>query len=535
MSSKIGSNVVIGKGTWLDKVALKIIEREKSLGRSLSKIRVESGLGASGIPHVGSLSDAVRAYGVKMALENLGYNSEFIAFSDDMDGLRRVPEGMPEWLNEYLAKPVCMIPDPFNCHQSYSAHMSGMLLESLDRLNIKYHFKSGAESYKSGILNDSILKILENAQTIGRKITEMVGQKKFEKILPYFPICENCGRIYLAEAYQYIKEERKVLYRCIGSRIGKRWIDGCGYEGEVDVTKGKGKLSWKVEFAARWLALDIRFEAYGKDIADSVKVNDWVIDEILKYPHPFHIRYELFLDKSGRKISKSLGNVFTPQAWLRYGTPQSLMLLMFKRIAGTRNLSIEDILNYMDEYDNLEDIYFGKVKVDNPAVLRKLKGLYEYVNLLKPPSKPQIHISQRLLIQLASFAPPENRVNYIIQKLIKYNMIKQATDELNERINLAINWVEDFKVIEPVKLTLSQKEVNAIRELIEFLLKETNPEKIQSEIFQIARRNNIEPPEFFKILYKAILGSDKGPRLGPYIVDMGIPRVLKLLKKQIEE
>ncbi|MCX8191958.1 MAG: lysine--tRNA ligase [Nitrososphaerales archaeon] len=525
--------MVIGRGTWLDKVAFKIVEREKSLGRSLSNIRVESGLGASGIHHVGSLSDAVRAYGVKMALENLGYRSELIAFSDDMDGLRKVPSGMPEWLNEYLARPVCTIPDPFGCHRSYGAHMSSMLLDSLDRLNIKYNFQSGAEAYKSGILNKSILLILENSQTIGKKIAEMVGQRKFEEVLPYFPICENCGRIYLAEAYQYIKEEQKVLYRCCGARIGNRWVDGCGYEGEVDVTKGKGKLSWKVEFAARWSALDIRFEAYGKDIADSVRVNDWVADEILNYPHPFHIRYELFLDKSGRKISKSLGNVFTPQTWLRYGTPQSLMLLMFKRIAGTRNLAVEDILNYMDEYDALEDVYFGRLKIDNPAKLRQLKGLYEYVNHLNPPSKPQIHVPQRLLIQLASFAPPENRVEYVIQRLVKYGIIKQATNELNERIKLAINWVEDFKSIEPIKLTLSEKEANSIKELIEFLSKETNPEKIQSEIFQIARRNGIDPPEFFKLLYKAILGSDRGPRLGPYIVDIGIPRVLELLKRQI--
>ncbi|MFN3621770.1 MAG: lysine--tRNA ligase, partial [Nitrososphaerales archaeon] len=347
---------IIGRGTWLDKVAANIIEREKQLGRSLTLLRVESGLGASGIPHVGSLSDAVRAYGVKLALEDLGYRSELIAYSDDFDGLRKVPAGMPNWLEREIGKPVSTILDPFGCHSSYGAHMSSMLLDALDRLSIGYRFQSGAEAYQSGLLNNQIQSILDNAQRIGQFIAEEIGQKKFEHILPYYPLCERCGRLYVAEAYLYHRERHTVAYRCSGAEIGGKFIEGCGYEGEIDVLAGKGKLSWKGEMAARWAALDIRFEAYGKDIADSVKVNDWVSDVILNYHHPYHIRYELFLDKSGRKISKSVGNVFTPQTWLRYGTPQSLLLLMFKRVVGTRNLSVEDVPNYMDEYDMLEDV-----------------------------------------------------------------------------------------------------------------------------------------------------------------------------------
>lgn len=524
---------IIGRGTWLDKVASKIIEREKKLGRPLDNIRVESGLGASGIPHVGSLGDAVRAYGVKLALENLGYRSELIAFSDDMDGLRKVPQGIPMWMEEYIAKPVSMIPDPFSCHQSYGQHMSSMLCEALDRLGIKYTFKSGSEAYRSGVLNNAITTILENAQLIGERIAEMLGQKKYEEVLPYFPICEGCGRIYVAEAYQYIPSEKKALYRCRGVRVGERWVEGCGYEGEVDVTRGLGKLSWKAEFAARWAALDIRFEAYGKDIADSVKVNDWVSDEILHHPHPYHVRYELFLDKSGRKISKSLGNVFTPQAWLRYGTPQSLLLLMYKRIAGTRNLSIEDIPKYVDEYDMLEDIYFGKVKVENEAKLRMLRGLYEYIHHLKPPSRPSTHIPYRLLTQLASIAPPEDKAGYILRKLMRYGIVREATPDIEERIKLAINWAEDFKTIEQAKPTLTPNEEKAIRELITFIKTSRSPEEIQSEIFQAARRNGIKPPEFFKTLYKILIGSDRGPRLGPYIVDIGIEKAVEQLQQSI--
>ncbi len=524
---------IVGRGTWLDKVAKRIVEREQKLGRSLQMLNVESGLGASGIPHVGSIGDAVRAYGVKLALQDMGYKSKLIAYSDDLDGLRKIPEGLPDWLTKYMAKPVSTIPDPFDCHKSYGAHMSSMLLDGLDKLGIDYTFQSGAEAYKSGLLNKQIDLILQNAEKIGKKIAEMLGQTKFEKVLPYYPMCANCGRIYVAQAYQYIPEERKVLYKCIGAEIRKQKIEGCNHSGEADITKGLGKLSWKGEFAARWSALDIRFEAYGKDIADSVHVNDWISDEILKFHHPSHVRYELFLDKSGKKISKSLGNVFTPQTWFLYGTPQSLMLLMFKRIKGTRNLSVEDIPNYMDELDNLEDIYFGKAKEENEQKRVRLKGLFEYVYKLSPPQKPSQHVPYRLLVQLAAVAPAEDLVGYIERKLSSYGMLKQADDLLKVKIALARRWAEDFSKLEREKVILSEVEAKCVSELASFLSGDIDQKLLQSEIFEIAKRNGIEPAQFFKTLYKVLLGSERGPRLGPYIMDLGKDRVRETLEAQL--
>ena len=146
----------IGKGIWIDKLTHELLEREKSLGRNLDLIKVESGLGASGIPHIGSLGDAVRAYGVKLALENFGYKSELIAYSDDLDGLRKIPEGFPESLEEHIGKPVSLIPDPFGCHESYGVHMSSILLDGLDKLGIRYEFRRAVETYKQGLLKDEI-------------------------------------------------------------------------------------------------------------------------------------------------------------------------------------------------------------------------------------------------------------------------------------------------------------------------------------------------------------------------------------------
>ena len=177
----------IGRGTWIDKVADTLIKREKRLGRSLDLIRVESGLGASGIPHIGSMGDAVRAYGIALALQDFGFKSELVAYSDDMDGLRKIPHGLPDWLQEHIARPVSSIPDPFgSCNASYGAHMSSLLLDGLDKAGIKYRFQSGREAYRQGLLVKQIDTILKNSSKLGQKIAEFVGQDKYIEALPYF-------------------------------------------------------------------------------------------------------------------------------------------------------------------------------------------------------------------------------------------------------------------------------------------------------------------------------------------------------------
>ena len=537
--------IVIGKGTWIDKVADTLIKREKKLGRNLGLIRVESGLGASGIPHIGSMADAVRAYGIALALQNFGFKSELVAYSDDMDGLRKIPQGLPTWLRDHIAKPVSIIPDPFgSCHPSYGMHMSSLLLDGLDKAGIKYRFQSGSEAYKQGILAKQIDTILKNRSKIGQKIAEFVGQDKYTEVLPYFPICRSCGRLYTAVAQEYLPEERKVTYICRGGRIGKEEIKGCGNKGEADIARGEGKLAWKVEFAARWLALDIRFEAYGKDIMDSVRVNDWIADEILGYPHPLHVKYEMFLDKAGKKISKSAGNVLTPQMWLQYGTPESILLLLFKRIAGTRHVGLDDVPALMDEYDYYEDVYFGKISEGNLAKLTKTKGIYEYINKLNPPKQPDPHIPYRFIAQQASIFPPDDRDRdeKVFNRLMKYGMVKGTkSDSIMYKIRLASNWGEDnMAKDEKFEIQLSDLHRKAVQELIEAIRPFTglpdsadNAKNLQSNVFSIARTNGIEPKEFFALLYRMFLNTDRGPRIGNYLLDLGIDRATSLLKKYL--
>ena len=194
-------------------------------------------------------------------------------------------------------------------------HVGSLLRDSLDKLSISYTFVSGADAYKRGLLNEQIKLILNNPKLVGDKIKEFTGQDKYQTVFPYTPICKNCGRLYTTVVTSYDPVREVVHYKCDSAEIRDKVVKGCGYEGERSITEGEGKLVWKSEFVARWSALDIRFEAYGKDIADSVKVNDWIAENILKRPPPHHARYEMFQDKTGGKISKSVGNVLTPQEW----------------------------------------------------------------------------------------------------------------------------------------------------------------------------------------------------------------------------
>src|SRR3989304_6629285 len=523
---------IIGKGTWIDKLAHELLEREKTLGRNTDLLRVESGLGASGVPHIGSLGDAVRAYGVKLALENFGYKSELIAYSDDLDGLRKIPEGFPDSLKEHLGKSVSAIPDPFDCHDSYGMHMSSLLLEGLDKLGIKYDFRRAKDTYEKGLLKEQIHTILENSKKIGEKISELTGQEKFQQYLPYFPVCTNCDKIYTTESFEYISDEKKIKYRCKDATIGSQNINGCGHEAEADVTKDLGKLAWKVEIAARWQAFDIRFEAYGKDIMDSVKVNDWVADEILKFPHPHHVKYEMFLDKGGKKISKSLGNVVTSQAWLKHGTPKSILLLLYKRITGTREVGFEDIPALMDEYNELENIYFGKIKLDNETKTIRAKGLYEYVNLLDIPKNPSPYVNYRLLVQLCTIFR-EQRSQHVIKKLIEYGTIKESTPEMEELISLAGNYADDFDKPSKVEIQLDEKNKQAIKNIVDMLTAEDEPLDLQNSIYQIAKNVGLQPKDFFKTLYQIILASDRGPKIGPFIIDIGRKKVAHVLSEHL--
>lgn len=527
---------------WIDSVARQVVEREKQLDRGIKTIRTESGLGASGIPHVGSMADAVRAYGISLGIENLGAKNEYISFSDSLDGLRKVPSGMPTWLEEHIGKPVSSIPDPFgDCHKSYADHMSGLLMEALEKSGIEFKFVSASDFYKKGGLDEQIAKVLANAGRVGQIIKDVTGQEKYLGTLPYFAICENCGKLYTTSAGSF--DGKKVLYKCDQEFTGenksagrKIVVKGCGHEGEADFTKGEGKLIWKADFAARWAALKISFEAYGKDIEESVKVNDQICREILGFEPPVHIMYELFLEKGGRKISKSVGNVFTPQVWLRYGSPQSLLLLMFKRFQGTRELDVSDIPKYMDELNHLARVYY-KMEDADERELSNLSRLFEYVNMLKKP-KDEPLIPYSVMTEIAKILPDGNQEDFAMEKLEEFGYLKgKVTEAVKKsvlgRLGMAKAWIEDFERPEFLKIEVKGENKKAIEDLIGAIETANDGEALQSEIFEIAKRNGVKPMALFRAVYRILLGADRGPRLGAYIIERGKAEVVKKLRSAL--
>jgi lysyl-tRNA synthetase class 1 len=524
---------------WLDYWARQVSERENKLKRGLKIFRSESGLGLSGLPHIGSFGDVVRQYGVTLALKDAGFKSELIAFADDRDGLRKVPLGFPNWLEEHIGKPVFLIPDPYKCHESFSQHMASLFIEALETANIEFTFTSGNETYKKGILNEQIEKLILNSAIVNQIIKKMLGQEHIKEI-PYFPVCEKCGRVYTTRVYDILPKEHKVLYVCDQDFIGANRntdkeviVHGCTHKGEMNYFKDYGKLAWKGEFAARWAALKIVFEAHGKDIFDSVRVNDEICRRVLGWEPPLHFVYEMFLEKGGKKISKSVGNVLSPQVWFRYAPPSSLILLMLRRSEGTREINVMDIPNYSDDVDKLEDLYFGIKEEFNQRDLFNAKRLFEFIHLLKSPKKVGLHVHYSKMIEIAKILPEKNQVEFAVNKLkdFGYEVGTKDVKEIEERLEFAKNWNEDFLKPEVEKVELTERQRETIDRLIKAIEEEKDGEKLQTKIFQLAKEVGIN--EFFPLVYQILLKSNKGPRLGPYIIERGKEEVIKKLKEAV--
>lgn len=226
---------------------------------------------------------------------------------------------------------------------------------------------------------------------------------------------------------------------------------------------------------------------------------------------------------------------------VRYGSPESILLLLFKRVTGTRHVGSDDIPSLMDEYDLYEDLYFGRFKEDNQAKLTKMKGLYEFINHLNPPLHPEIHIPFRILVQQATLFAGVDRIDKIYSRLVKYGMVKEKTNNLIKRIELASNWADDHSLDgERFEFEMNDNQRKAIVDLIEFLksfigseLNPSSPKELQTRVFAIARDNTLEPKEFFVLLYRVLINSDKGPRIGNYLLDLGIERTCNILEKYL--
>jgi len=523
---------------WLDKIAHDVVEREEKLGRKLDVLRVESGIGASGFPHIGSVGDSLRAYGVKLGLEEIGYKSELIAYSDDRDGLRKVPAGVPEEYSRYLGMPVTEIPDPWGCHSSYGEHMSTMLIDALEKLGIEFTFISATEAYRSGLLDEQVSKLVEEHYRVDKIIREEVGSGKPEGWVHYWPRCEECGRIYTTRVIEVLPDEKKVVYACDQEFKG---IKGCGHVGEASYIRGDGKLSWKGEFAARWAALGIVFEPHGKDITDSFRVNARISREVLGYEPPLTVMYEMFLDSTGGKISKSKGNVITPQMWMDFSPPEALRMLMFKRYHGTRNISLQSSPLYINELERNIRRYHELERIKSERDRITIKRLMEYTYLMEGVPKPWPYRYSAVL-SVVSMLPKDMRFEELLR--LSADLISRYYDvgpnelmmdsNFRRYVFYARNYVDNFGR-EIGRIEIASNVLEVVNRFVHSLTEDMDEDAIQDTAFNAARSSNIPVREFFKAIYLILLGQPEGPKLGPLIRRVGVNKFKELYRRSLEE
>lgn len=523
---------------WLDKIAHDVVEREEKLGRKLDVLRVESGIGASGFPHIGSVGDSLRAYGVKLGLEEIGYKSELIAYSDDRDGLRKVPAGVPEEYSRYLGMPVTEIPDPWGCHSSYGEHMSTMLIDALEKLGIEFTFISATEAYRSGLLDKQVSKLVEEHYRVDKIIREEVGSGKPEGWVHYWPRCEECGRIYTTRVIEVLPDEKKVVYACDQEFKG---IKGCGHVGEASYIRGDGKLSWKGEFAARWAALGIVFEPHGKDITDSFRVNARISREVLGYEPPLTVMYEMFLDSTGGKISKSKGNVITPQMWMDFSPPEALRMLMFKRYHGTRNISLQSSPLYINELERNIRRYHELERIKSERDRITIKRLMEYTYLMEGVPKPWPYRYSAVL-SVVSMLPKDMRFEELLR--LSADLISRYYDvgpnelmmdsNFRRYVFYARNYVDNFGR-EIGRIEIASNVLEVVNRFVHSLTEDMDEDAIQDTAFNAARSSNIPVREFFKAIYLILLGQPEGPKLGPLIRRVGVNKFKELYRRSLEE
>ncbi len=503
--------------------AKKIIRERKEYIEKKGRIVLQTGYGPSGLPHIGTFGEVARTSMVVNALNQLtDLPKEIITFSDDMDGLRKVPENIPnkEILESNLHKPLTIIPDPFKKFNSFGEHNNEMLKKFLDNFNFNYTFKSSSDLYKSGFFNDSLKLILKKYKDIMNVIIPTLGAERQKTYSPFLPICPETGVVLEIPVLEIDEENSKIIFDNFGKKLEKSILDG------------NCKLQWKVDWAMRWYALDVDFEMYGKDLIESAILSSKII-KILGKTNPTGFAYELFLDEKGEKISKSKGNGITIDEWLEYASPESLSLFMYQNPKRAKKLYKEIVPKAVDEY--LDFIEKGK----NQNELQKLLNPVWHVhNGIIPKENIIMTFSMLLNLVEASNADSKELLWKFVKKS-KKNISENEYPIFDKLIEYAIKYFNDVIKKNKKYRKPNNKEKIALAALVEILEKcsdEMQPEEIQTEIYTVGKENGYKENlrDWFKLIYEVVFGDADGPRMGFFISFFGVKETQKLIKEKIE-
>ena len=502
--------------------AKKILrERKKNIDQK-GKIILQTGYGPSGLPHIGTFGEVARTSMVVNALNQLtNIPKEIITFSDDMDGLRKVPDNVPnqEILNENLHKPLTTIPDPFNKFGSFGEHNNEMLKKFLNQFNFKYNFKSSTELYKSGFFNEILRLILKNYKGIMEIIIPTLGKERQKTYSPFLPICPDTGVVLEIPINEIDEKNSKIIFDNNGKKLEKSILDG------------NCKLQWKVDWAMRWYALDVDFEMYGKDLIESAILSTKII-KLLGKSNPSGFAYELFLDEKGEKISKSKGNGITIDAWLKYASPESLSLFMYQNPKRAKKLYKEIVPKAMDEY--LDFIEKGKTQNELQILLNPVWHIHDG---LMPKENMIMTFSMLLNLVETSNADTKELLWKFVKKY-KSNIFEKDHPIFDKLIGYAIKYFNDVITQNKKYKKPNELEKKALEALINALEKcndSMQPEDIQTQIYTVGKENGYKENlrDWFKLIYEVVFGDANGPRMGFFISFFGVNETKQLIKDKI--
>jgi lysyl-tRNA synthetase class 1 len=513
---------------WPFKEAQKLLKRFKE--SSNIPLRFETGFGPSGLPHIGTFGEVARTTWVRHAYEFLTQKpTQLITFSDDMDGLRKVPLNMPQqtMLADNLGKPLYNVPDPFGECESYSAYMNKKLNEFLDSYNFDYTFQSSYEAYTKGDFNDGLAIILQKVEDVKAIILPTMSEEKQENWSPFFPICEKCGRIYSTRVTAYHPEDNTIDYICDRD---EELVPSCGYNETTTIFNGKVKVGWKVDWALRWFSYDIGYEMYGKDLIESAKLSGKIVRLMGKQP-PTGLFYELFLDEEGRKISKSVGKGLTLDSWVNYAPLESLLYYIFHNPKQAKRLfwgivpkSVDEYLTGLNKYEML-----GSQKKPD-SVIWHLFNKGENV----PVYKASINFS---LINNLISAVGADDINLILDYLKRYDSsMEKFPDIIEDLVKKAMNYYRDFILPNKQYRTPTEHENKMLKSLRDELANYEGDDEneLQSMPFNLARSFNESPKNIFKMFYEVVFGQERGPRFGTFVLLVGKEKALSLMDASIK-
>src|SRR6201996_9177469 len=499
------------------------LEARKAAGKPADRVLFETGYGPSGLPHIGTFGEVARTSWVRHAFESMSdIPTHLIAFSDDMDGLRKVPDNLPqpEMLTANLGKPLTSIPDPFGTHESFGHHMNARLKSFLDQFGFRYEFYSSTETYKSGKFDAALLRILANYDRVMAVMLPTLGEERQQTYSPFLPVSPRSGKVLLAKVVSHDVAKGTITY-----------IEEDGSEEIVPVTGGHCKLAGKPDFGMRWAALGVDYEMYGKDHLAQSPLYD-AICKIAGGEPPEHFVYELFLDEKGQKISKSKGNGITIEEWLSYGPAESLALFMFQKPRAAKRLHFDVIPKAVDEYIAFLDGYHAA-----PDTAQRLENPVWFIHGGNVPAE-KYPVSFALMLNLVSASGAHNRdVLWGFIRAYAPEASPERNPGLERLVGYALRYYKDF--VKPAKQYRAPdaKERAALEDLAAQLDKlgdERDGTVVQNVVYEVGKSHGFEPLRaWFAALYEVLFGQTAGPRFGSFAALFGCAETAALIRRAL--